>query len=496
MIEHDASKQGRRTRTVLIGMIVSGAVLSRVTPRWTDRGLFPDGDRVSNLIGSMCVKHYKDFRKAPGAEIGSIVEAWASENQGDKETQQLLSTLLESLSGQYERLGDEINVEYTNKIAGKLFKRERIKQVLRDAGIEERNGRVDEAESKLLGYRRIELGGSAAISPLTDKVEIRAAYSEDNKPIIQYDIPAIDRFMQGALEREGFISFLAPNKAGKSFWLMDLACRALMAHKRVAFFLIGDMSKKQFLRRLYARLAVRPRSSPTGVWPVEVMMPQGIRMLPKPSDDKPWCAEVITKSKTFKNGTDETRAEAACDRWMTEIIRADDPYLMLSVHGGRTVSVLGIRSELEAMEQDGFVADVVLVDYADNLAPVNHRDERRDQVNETWLGLRALALENKCLVGTSTQCDTPGFDKWVLTRDNFSEDRRKLDHVTMMIGLNVGKRDKPFGITRLNVVNMRDGDFDNYKCCYVAGCLDVCNPAVAAVYPWGNPTEGEKRGLE
>lgn len=496
MIEHDLSAQGRRTRSVLIGMIVSQGVLSRVASRWVGSGLFPEGDKVSNLIGTLCVRYYRDFRKAPGANIGALVEEWSAENPHDVETQQMLRILLESLSGQYERLQEELNVEYTNKIAGKLFRRERIKQVVREVVQLERNGQVDEAETKLLAYKRIELDGCAAVSSLTDEEEIRAAFEQSTKPIVEYGIPSIDRFFQGQLQREAFVAFLAPNKSGKSFWLLDLACRALTQRRRVAFFLIGDMSKAQFHRRLYSRVAVRPQFSPSGEWPCDINMPRAVGMQPRPADSKqPWLAEVQMEARRYKKPIDADRAVVACEKWMSEVVRASEPYFKLSVHGGRTISAMGIRTELDAMEQEGFVPDVVLVDYADNLAPIRKMENVRDQVNETWLSLRTTALENKCLLVTATQCDTPGFGKWVLTKENFSEDRRKLDHVSMMVGLNIGRKDKTMGVTRLNIVNLREGAYEEHRCCYVAGCLAVSNPAVEAVYPWGKMTEEELRRL-
>lgn len=79
---------------------------------------------------------------------------------------------------------------------------------------------------------------------------------------------------------------------------------------------------------------------------------------------------------------------------------------------------------------------------------------------------------------TATQADAASFDANLITSSNFSEDRRKLDHVTAMIGINSTDEEKECGIYRLNHIKRRDDDFSVGQVVYTASCLAMANPAV------------------
>ena len=72
-----------------------------------------------------------------------------------------------------------------------------------------------------------------------------------------------------------------------------------------------------------------------------------------------------------------------------------------------------------------------MIDYADIMADEG-KDERAS-VNKRWKYLRGLADKHKCLIVTATQANSSSFDFEDLTLRAFSEDRRKLDHVTAFL---------------------------------------------------------------
>ena len=65
---------------------------------------------------------------------------------------------------------------------------------------------------------------------------------------------------------------------------------------------------------------------------------------------------------------------------------------------------------------------------------------------------------------------------------NFSDDRRKIDSVTGMIGINQSEAEKKRGIMRLNWIALRDGEFHSGKCVHVAGCMALANPAIKSCF--------------
>jgi hypothetical protein len=112
--------------------------------------------------------------------------------------------------------------------------------------------------------------------------------------------------------------------------------------------------------------------------------------------------------------------------------------------------------------EDNFIADVIVIDYADLLAPDPDiaRLEWRNQVNKIWQRLRRLSQERACLVLTATQANARSYDeKKLLTRRNFSEDKRKLAHVTAMFGLNQTGEEKELNVLRVNPIVVREEEY-------------------------------------
>ena len=102
-----------------------------------------------------------------------------------------------------------------------------------------------------------------------------------------------------------------------------------------------------------------------------------------------------------------------------------------------------LRQRLKEWEsREGWVADFVVIDQADLMMAESAKMDFRHQVNSIWLGLRQVNQEyHNCMV-VSTQSDSAAYKAKVLTRSNFSEDKRKLAHVTGFLGLNQTPEEK------------------------------------------------------
>jgi replicative DNA helicase len=141
---------------------------------------------------------------------------------------------------------------------------------------------------------------------------------------------------------------------------------------------------------------------------------------------------------------------------------------MVSCHPNSSINVKGIDGVLDRWAAErGFIPDVIVVDYADILAPENDGKDARHQVDETWRSLRRLSQERKALVIAPTQADAASYDADVLSTSNFSEDKRKHAHVTGMLGLNQTFEEKADNIMRLNWILLRESEFDANRCLYI-----------------------------
>lgn len=474
MIVEEHGRLARRERQVLAGMITDAALLGRAASVWDGRNF---ESPQCNLAGGWAVDHFRKYREAPGQAVRRYYRDWRDSGKATDALSEQVASVLEYASKEFEEDGEGgAGPQHRLDLANALFDEVRLRRLAERVTDTLDAGDVDAARREAV-FRGVSLGGTAGTHFFTDKAEVLGLVDQEAKPLFSFPGPLGD-FFQGQLEAEGFLGFIAPNKTGKSFWLQEVAYRAMCRRRRVAVFVIGDMSRRQYEWRLASRVAAWPRRNPTGAWPYRVGVPTGIRT-PGEGDAH---AAVEVKVKEYPEKLTPTRAWAACRRLMRDTVKSRKSYFWFKQYPAKAVSVAGIVGDLDALALEDWVPDVVVIDYADNLAPLDRRAERRDQVNDTWTALSALRSERRCLLVTASQADTASFSKGLLDRNNFSEDRRKLDHVTGMIGINQTAAEKKAGVVRLNWINTREGDMPHTAVVHVAGCLALSNPAVKSCF--------------
>ena len=127
-------------------------------------------------------------------------------------------------------------------------------------------------------------------------------------------------------------------------------------------------------------------------------------------------------------------------------------------------SVNDIINDLDILEySSGFVPDVLIVDYADILKPINSHLENRHQLDETWKTLGRIATERNILVITASQTNRVGAGKKNLKGTDIAEAFTKTAHVDTLIMIQQTAAEKRRGITRMSVGYNRDGDCDTTK---------------------------------
>lgn len=468
---------GSRERQVLISLVTSKQVLAQVAAHWRKDFFY---SRWSQAVAQLCVNFYRKHQDAPGKAMASLFATW-SERQQDQEIVDRTSSFLASLSDEYEQQ-PESNPAYMIDVANRHFREvlaHRFKEAFESA-LAAHN--LEAAEELIATYHKVEMGANSGIDLFQDENEVAAVFDDDaSEKLIDYPKP-LNTFFQDTLCRDSFIAFLGTDKSGKSMWLLDLAWRAMLQRRRVAYFEAGDMSKKQIERRFLVRAAVHPsRSShPEGNWPCKIRMPEQIKIGRNAEGGR--TTSVTYKPLTFDVPLNRELAWQACEKIMHGRINSKRSFFKLSCHPNSTLTVATIRATLEEWTVAGWVPDVVIIDYADILAPPVGKMEVRDQINTNWKQLRTLSQEFHCLVATATQSDAKGYEQGTLSRRNFSEDKRKLAHVTAMFGINKTDDEQEKGLCRLNYIVRREGSYSTRKCITVGQCLALAQPAVLAAY--------------
>lgn len=459
-------RDGSEERKILIGMIVDSQVVGRIAAKW-ETGLFKSV--WGNLVANWCVDFFNQYETAPKQEIESLFESWASKSQNE-ETVELVDKFLASLSDEYDARSESSNSNYVIDLASDYFNKVKLASLSESIKGDLVTDDVESALNRVNTYGQVEMGTGAGIDILSDQDAIKEAFAEHQESIINYP-GALGRFFKGALQRDAFIAFMGAEKRGKTWWLIDVAWRAMCQRRKVAFFEVGDMSQNQIMRRFMTRATRQPLKKQEYDYPTHIEREQGVPIALVDHDHRKQDKSIGWQT-----------AYKACQRVMKSKIRSQKSMMRLSCHPNSTLTVSGMRSILTAWERDGWTPDVIVVDYADILAPPYGIKETRDQINATWKQLRALSQSQHCLLVTATQADANSYNANTIGRSNFSEDKRKFAHVTGMIGLNATEEEKENGVTRLNWIVLRESAFTENQCVHAAGCLDVGNPAIKSTF--------------
>jgi hypothetical protein len=462
---------GSEERRVLTAMVVDPVVLGRISPKWKKgEGMF--ASRWANIIANWCVNYFHEYGKAPGASIEPLFQSWATD--AEKETVALVERFLLSLSDEYENLEKESNSDYIADLAATHFNRVALRNLVEAMQGDLDAGKVDRAHRRLVEHSILELGMGQGVDVLQDQEAMREAFEEQQEPLITFP-GAQGKFFKGAFCRDSFTAIYAPEKRGKSWELQDIAWRAMQQRRKVAFFSVGDMSQNQMMRRFMIRAARHPR------YKGKVWVPKDITWA-TPNENDETLPHIEFEQRIFEEDLSWQRAKAACDE-VTEKAKTKETLLKLATYPANTINMKGIEAKLQEWEREGWVADVVIVDYFDIMAEEpNSGDDERSRTNARWKEGRAMAQRRHCALVTATQTNAASYNVDLLTRSHFSEDKRKLAHVTDLYALNQTRNEKQLGIIRKNWIARREQPYDEGHCVYVATCFKLANPSVKSCF--------------
>jgi len=460
-------KGGDQERRVLVGMILCDEVAGKISEKMKEvEGGEPFRSRWANLVAGWVSGYYSQYEKAPGRHIEPIFRQWASTANDEKQIS-LVERFLEAVSDEAE--GFDINPGFIIDLAGSLFNQVQLERHVESVQAEVDQGRVEKALSRAESFRKIEIGQGAGIDLFQDKEAVRAAFSQETHVLVTYPGP-LGQFMGDRLKRDALISFMAPEKRGKSWWLIDLAWRAMLQRRKVCFFAVGDMGQDEMIQRLMIRASHHPEKAGTIEIPVSIEEGEG------------GVPSIDVKAKKFHSDLCWQKAWISCRQTMKKRVRSKQSFFKLSCHPADSISVEGIGSILKGWSRDAWEPDVIVIDYADILAAPSGRLDYRHQIDATWKKLRSLAHSLNCLVVTATQSDAASYETRIISKRNFSEDKRKLAHVNGMIGINQTPEEEEIGAYRLNWIVTRRGRNNSLRCVSTAACLDVGNPAVLSTW--------------
>lgn len=449
-------------RAILMGMIVHDRVLGRIASHLSAERR-PFRSKWCNIIGRWCLDYYAKYEKAPRQAVESLFNEFARKSN-DEDSVEVVEKFLMGLSDDYKVMARELNTEYLVDTAARYFNEVKLEKLSKEIESSLANGELEEAQKLVSGFTPVAFASDDMVDALTDEdVWLDAIASKNTETLIQFP-GELGTFFGDEFCRDSFVAFLAPEKRGKSFVLMDLAFRGAEEKRNTVLYSAGDMSQHQMMRRLIARVCRRPLGRG------EVRKPTDLRMS---SDGRPL---VRYKYTDFAQAI--TRAEMAKVRADLKMKSASSySRLKMRCVPNSTLTIGQLEADLDHLIRDNFVPDILVIDYADIMAPEpGSGDDPRNQINTTWKKLRGLSQKYHLCVVTATQANADSYTRKTMTRSNFSEDKRKIAHVTAMFGLNQDEEEKKQGIMRINAIARREEEYFESRCVTVAGCLKIAAP--------------------
>jgi len=487
-------------RKILIGLITQTEYLRQLQADWNAEYI---ESATARMVAQWCWEYFDKFHKAPDRDIENIFIEKLRKNLKKEIGEEIGNDILPSLSEEYEKDGIN-NIQYLIEQTKDYFKErqliihnETIAQLLSKNKINEALKLAQEFKLKTSEKDENELDLSNEI--VLSKID--SAFDTTYQNVISFP-GALGEFWNDQLVRGGLIGVLAPEKRGKTFWLLEFMMRAFSQNRKVAFFQAGDMTENQMLIRICVYLAKksnkekhcgikyipvqdciknqtdncekRIRECNFGVFAMsedEVRKNITLKELKEAYEEYPDykpcfnCVEwtknkygaVWLKKENIKSPLTVREAKRKVKRFFINSKLS----VKLSTHVNTTLTISKIKEILNKWKtEEEFTPDIILIDYGDLIVPET-RGEFRHQQNEIWKQFRGLSQEGNCLVIVPTQSDTDSYKRDRLGMDNFNEDKRKFGHVTAMYGLNqdVAGREKEIGLMRLNKIVVREDDF-------------------------------------
>lgn len=465
MVKVSRKYAANEERTLLAAIILHDSVLERILLHLQGEKK-PFRSRWSNLVAGWCFDHYQKHSKAPRKAIRTLFERYM-DGPHDDALADHAEGFLEGLSEELAEPVQEMNEDFLIDMASRYFRQIKLERVFEKASAALETNNVEDAEAALTGYTSLAFASYNWTDPTDPKEIIEALAGQEHRELLQFR-GHLGTFLQPHFERDAFISFVGPEKRGKSFWLMEMAWQALVQRRRVLYYVVGDMSKPQVMRRLISRALRRPLHAKTFVRPVNI----------ERTGTKFRVTTKTIRAESPIGQMDAVKAMAA----LLEKTGAKKLRLKLKCCGGSSLTASDIERDIKIFTRQGWIPDVVIVDYADLLAPESstRSQDYRHQVNETWKVMRRIAQDNHLLFITATQAAATAYERNTISKKDFSEDKRKNAHVTGMLGINQTNEEKEQCVYRLNWVFLRDGSWTDTQTVSTAGCLDVCCPCIVS----------------
>ena len=416
-------------KDILVGLIVSDEFCKEISPIIDIKDLQVDYSRV---IVSWIKPYFEEFGKAPKSDILKLYRSHISEISNESLQNNIL-TFIEKLD---EKYNSKRNDAYAIQEAIKYLKSRNLQNLSQDIEAYITSGDIDKAESLITRYRKVEKESGESVDLLNDADIVRESFTEEQDKLFSFN-GAYGRLV-GDIHREDFVAFLASMKVGKTFTLIDCGIEALKNGLNVVMFSL-EMSRTNMIKRVWKSLSGQVTED------VEITVPEFVQ------EGEKYRVEEKTVHKKASSILEVEKKQKSLKR----LFRGGN--LKIFAEPAYSMTVEKLETKLDDLNHNGFIPDVIIIDYADIMLPSNSRLDYRNQLDDIWKRLRAMAQKRKCAVFTASQASRGAINKEA-TADMISEDIRKLAHVTSMVSISKDEYCKNHSLAMFSQLAVREGE--------------------------------------
>jgi hypothetical protein len=444
-------------------------------------------------VARWCTEHYDRYEVAPFDDITNIFRNKKIELQEDDAD--LVEKLLMNISTKYS-FNTGINVPYQVDQTLLFFKKRELEITNSNIGILLDKNDIEGAEDQINNFAKISKITSGWIDPFETRYIDELFVKEPGLLKLPGDL---GKFI-GPLNAGWLVAVAAGFKLGKTFFMQELAVLAIQQQLRVAFFSL-EMYRAASNERLYKRLTgYGTEEGGETIYPCldcesnqdgSCTKPERTNKLPlmkggaKPLFSnslkyKPCtvCRKISPKDYRIAWWKEEIKRPAFNKRNITKHISAleriyNNNYRFKS-YPRFSANTSDIIRDLDILERsEGFVPDVIVIDYADILkAEDSSVTSGVEQLDNTWKSLARLAGERRALVITASQITRAGMDKKQVKASDLASWIGKLAHIDVFASLQQTQDEKKDGVMRVGLLAHRYADFNENDNCVILQKLD------------------------
>lgn len=466
---------------ILLSLVVSTRFCDKMAEK-TNLDYFQQSDY--RLLAKWALEYYNKYKTAIGQKILSTFSV--NKSTLSEERAEVLYHIITKLGIEFQE-DDVFNYSYMTDVALKYFKKrdlqitvEKMEGFIMKDALEEAEKIRYEISPTSLDFDNFTYALSMeALEQIIEKQEYKGETFTYNGYLGN---------IIGDIERGMFIAFLGGPKTGKSWWLVETACQALMKKLKVVFVSL-EMPEEQINKRIYQRMGslIKPSiflRDKVYNFPVldcsknqndtcyEAYRASRVGLIDEHGnlcefgehdpEYKPcsYCYENIPKEFEMTSWYEHIRRPQVDDQNIHKVINSFK-YLKTNLitlfYPRGTKTIQGITDQIDVLShKHNFIPDVVLIDYLD----ITQGADDRHGINKIWEYFDGYTTERHIIGASVSQAGRQTKRKRNIGIDDISEEWRKVAHVNKFFGLHQTPSEKRNKLMRVGLLANREDDFD------------------------------------